>query len=233
MEETAPGAQLMNVDNEIDHLTLGDDQQSNADAPNAQAANAQAANAQPGDAVASPDSAIDVDLLKRSARGDGLAFHQLVDRHGDRLYRLARSLVGNATDAEDVLQEAFAGAFRGAGKFEGRSSVKSWLTRIVITQAAKFWRTRRGKRDQSIETDVGVEGAGVTGGIAGVDAKLDLNACLQQLSEEHRQVLVLREIDQMTYEEIADVLGVPRGTVESRLFRARAELKKRLGSYLQ
>jgi len=177
-------------------------------------------------------SAVDVDLLRRAGHGDGQAFHQLVDRHGDRLYRLARSLVGNATDAEDVVQEAFAGAFRGAAKFEGRSAVKSWLTRIVITQAAKFWRSRRGRRDQSLEGDVAGETGSDASGSSAVDAKMDLTASLQKLSEEHRQVLVLREMDGMAYEEIAEVLGVPRGTVESRLFRARAELKKRLGAYL-
>ena len=174
------------------------------------------------------DDDLDIELLKQVARGDGLAFHQLVDRHADRLYRVARSLVGNSADAEDVLQEAFAGAFRGAGKFEGRSSVKSWLTRIVVTQAAKFWRSRKGKRDQSIAEDVPVH----SGGSASVDAKIDLNASLARLSEEHREVLVLREIDGMAYEEMAQVLGVPRGTIESRLFRARAELKKQLKDYL-
>lgn len=216
MEETRAIAQPMNVDNEIDRQTPASTTGGNSTG------------------ICTGDGAIDASLLKRVAAGDGRAFHQLVDRHGDRLFRLAQSLVGNRADAEDVLQEAFAGAFRGAGKFEGRSSVKSWLTRIVITQAAKFWRSRRGKRDQSLEGEIGSgDGAGADGGeSASVDAKLDLNACLKNLSEEHRQVLVLREIDGMAYDEMAEVLGVPRGTVESRLFRARAELKKKLKSYL-
>jgi RNA polymerase sigma-70 factor (ECF subfamily) len=174
----------------------------------------------------------DEDLLRRSAGGDASAFHQLVDSHADRLYRVAMSLVGNAADAEDVLQEALAGAFRGAGKFEARSSVKSWLTRIVVTQAARFWRTRRGKRDKPLDSESAAAMGADAGAAPAVDAKLDLQQALQQLSEEHRQVLVLREIDGMSYEEIAAVLGVPRGTIESRLFRARGELKKRLKSYL-
>jgi RNA polymerase sigma-70 factor (ECF subfamily) len=179
----------------------------------------------------------DADLLRRVAAGDGHAFRQLADQHGDRLYRVAFSLVGNAADAEDVVQEALTGAFRGAGKFEGRSSVKSWLTRILMTQAARFWRDRHGKRDDSLDEDRyegqsgGGAGGGFSGGISGVDAKIDLQASLQKLSPEHREVLVLREIDGMTYEEAAEVLGVPRGTVESRLFRARAELRKRLKGY--
>jgi RNA polymerase sigma-70 factor (ECF subfamily) len=172
----------------------------------------------------------DTELLRAAANGDGQAFHDLIDRHADRLYRVAFSLVGNAADAEDVVQEAWAGAFRSAKKFEGRSSVKSWLTRIVITQAAKFWRSRKGKRDASLETADETRVPDMTS--TGVDAKLDLSAALQQLSDEHREVIVLREIDGLAYEEMADVLGVPRGTIESRLFRARAELKRRLTSYL-
>ena len=170
----------------------------------------------------------DGELLKQAAGGNRQAFHQLMDRHGDRLYRIAKSLVGNAADAEDVVQETFIGAFRGAGKFEGRSSVKSWLTRIAITQAAKFWRSRKGKRDLPLDTQ---RLAGADSSANSVDAKLDLQWCLQQLSAEHREVLVLREMDGMPYGEMAEVLNVPRGTIESRLFRARAELKKKLRDY--
>ncbi len=175
-----------------------------------------------------PDA--DAELLRQAGAGNGKAFHQLVERHADGLYRVAMSLVGNASDAEDVLQEALAGAFRGAKKFEYRSSVRSWLTRIVITQAAKFWRSRHGKRELSLVSDV--KQAVPDGGSAAVDARLDIDATLQQLSPEHREVLVLREIDGMAYEQIAEVLGLPRGTIESRLFRARAELKKKLKAYL-
>jgi RNA polymerase sigma-70 factor (ECF subfamily) len=176
-----------------------------------------------------PPTDIDAELLKASARGDGRAFHRLVDRHADRLYRVAFSLVGNVADAEDVVQEALAGAYRGAGKFEGRSSVRSWLTRIVMTQAAKFWRSRKGKRQASLES--AGEAPIADAGPNAVDAKMDLSAALQQLSDEHREVIVLREIEGLAYEEMAQMLGVPRGTIESRLFRGRAELKKKLAAW--
>lgn len=174
--------------------------------------------------------ATDIELLRKAGAGDGDAFHQLVDRHADRLYRLAVSLVGNASDAEDVLQECLAGAYHGLKSFEARASVKTWLTRILVTQAAK-WRRDRGRRPTSpLEADE--SGAKVEGGAAGVEHRLDLQQALQQLSPEHRQVLVLREFEQMSYEEMAAVLGVPRGTIESRLHRARAELREKLKSYL-
>jgi RNA polymerase sigma-70 factor, ECF subfamily len=173
--------------------------------------------------------ATDVQLLRRAAAGDAKAFHQLVDRHADRMYRLAVSMVGNAFDAEDVLQETFAGAFKGLSRFEERASVKTWLTRILMTQAAILRRDRK-RRSQPPPAD---EARSVTAGEAGlVGAKIDVHAAIALLSDEHREVLLLREFEQMSYEEIANVLGVPRGTVESRLHRARAELKDLLKAYL-
>ena len=177
-------------------------------------------------AESSPE-ANDVALLRKAAGGDGRAFHVLVDRHAQRMYRIAVSLVGNSTDAEDVVQEAFAGAFKGLGGFEGRASVKTWLTRILFTQAAKWRRDRVGKEMRSIE---GVESS-IDGDGFGVEVRIDLHAALKRLSPEHREVLVLREFDGMAYEEIAEVLGVARGTIESRLHRARNELREKLKGY--
>ena len=88
----------------------------------------------------------DMDLVEKARGGDSSAFHKLVDRYAGSLFGLAVSLSGNAADAEDMLQETFTGAFRGLGAFEGRSSVKTWLTRILIRQRARHWRsTHRGK----------------------------------------------------------------------------------------
>jgi RNA polymerase sigma-70 factor, ECF subfamily len=175
-----------------------------------------------------PPEADDLSLLRRAEKGDANAFHLLVDRHADRLFRLAYSLVGNAADAEDVVQETLAGAFRGSRAFEGRSSVGTWLTRILVLQAAK-WR-----RDRKLAAPLELmEGRlGKEGGVAAAEQRMDLNAALEQLTPEHRQVMVLREYEQLSYDEIAEVLGVPRGTVESRLHRARAEMRQKLKAYL-
>jgi RNA polymerase sigma-70 factor (ECF subfamily) len=192
-----------------------------------------------------PTAAEDLGLLRQAARGDGQAFHKLVDRHGQSLYRLAFSLAGNSADAEDLVQECLAGAFRGLDRFEGRSSVKTWLTRILVTQVARWRRSRRGKTALSIQamdggsgsSDESADGADWVGA-SGIDPadhvarQVDVQAALRTLSPEHREVLVLREFQGLAYEEIAEVLGVPRGTVESRLHRARAELRGRLKSYL-
>ncbi len=171
----------------------------------------------------------DLQLVQRAARGDGKAFHALVDAHAQRLYRLAVTLVGNATDAEDVLQEAFAGAFRGLPGFQGRSSVKTWLTRILVTQAAKW---RRDRQRRSMPSSDSLEPSQPDTAATSIGAKIDLQAALKLLSQEHREVLVLREFEGMSYEEMAESLDLPRGTVESRLHRARAELKEKLKAYL-
>ena len=175
----------------------------------------------------------DAGLLQKAAAGDGRAFHALLDGHMDRLYRLAVSLVGNVADAEDVLQETFAGAYKGLDGFEGRASVGTWLTRILVVQTARFRRDRKRKPMGSIDASGFDEpSAGSSSGASGVDARIDIQAALLQLSPAHREVLVLREFEQMSYEEIAEVLGVPQGTVESRLHRARSELREKLAAYL-
>jgi RNA polymerase sigma-70 factor (ECF subfamily) len=180
----------------------------------------------------------DAELVHRIRGGDQAAFRELVNRHGDSLYGLACSVMGNASDAEDVLQETLLGAFRRLAAFEGRSSVKTWLVRILLNHASKFRRSRRIRRTNALPEDVGPDdgqaaGSPISSPAAIVEGKIDLNAMLQVLSAEHREVIVLRELQQMSYDEIATTLKIPRGTVESRLHRARQELKKRFAGYLE
>lgn len=175
-------------------------------------------------------SPMDEGLLRAARQGDESAFHALVDRHAGRLFRLAVSLVGNEADAEDVLQETLMGAFERMHGFEGRSTVKTWLTRILVRQAARFHR-RRGRRKEQMLAPNGFE-ARVPSASQAADRRLDVREALGRLSREHREVVVLREFDGMSYAEMADTLGVPQGTVESRLYRARQELKGALRGYL-
>ncbi len=147
------------------------------------------------------------------------------------MFAMAYSLLRNSADAEDVVQETFAGAYKSLRKFEERSSVKTWLSRILYNQVARVRRDR--KRDWGPLKIESLDHANDPGLKQNPDAKLDLMATLDRMTAEHRDVLVLREIDQLSYEEIAEVLGVPRGTVESRLHRARADLKQKLQEYDQ
>jgi len=178
----------------------------------------------------------DLDLLQSSAKGNDRAFRELVDRHSDSLFRLAQWLCGNRADAEDVLQETFTGAFKGMSRFAGRASVKTWLTQILIRQASKI-RQRRGRMRITAPPDPSGGGSGGSGEpsvgskTTTIDQQIDLATMIQQLPEDHRQVVLLREVEGMSYDEIAQTLGIPRGTVESRIHRARAGLRKLLGDY--
>ena len=182
-------------------------------------------------------SRTDGELVVAARRGDSQAFDELVDRHAHRLFRLAFRLVSRSADAEDVVQETLMGAFRHLGRFRERSTVKTWLSSILVRQAARCLR-KRGRRKvlplHEAASEVGDRLAGRTG--AGpseqVTRSLDVRQALQALSREHREVVVLREYEGMSYAEISEVLGVPRGTVESRLFRARQHLKVELRGYL-
>jgi RNA polymerase sigma-70 factor (ECF subfamily) len=182
----------------------------------------------------------DVQLVAAARRGDGLAFRQLVDRHAPALYRLALGLVGNAADADDVVQETFAGAFAGLVGFRGQAAVKTWLTQILIRQASRHHRNRlRNKtirlnqnNDDVPDSQAGSASAGGGSASHGSDLRIDLAQAISALGMEHREVIVLRELQGMSYDQIAAVLAVPKGTVESRLFRARKELQALLKEYL-
>jgi RNA polymerase sigma-70 factor (ECF subfamily) len=181
--------------------------------------------------------ATDPELLRRAQHGEDEALHELVDRHARSLFGLAFSLVGNAADAEDVVQETLLGAFRRLSAFEGRSSVKTWLTRILVRQAARHHRTRHVRRTVSIDHLSGgsegiLAGRQEASGPDEVNVRIDVMAALDTLSAEHREIIVLRELQGLSYAEITEVLGVAPGTVESRLFRARRELRERLEGYL-
>ena len=180
----------------------------------------------------------DEQLAKKAAWGDHAAFRALADRHAAYLLRVATSLVGSEPDAEDVVQQTLVGAYKGLAGFRGGSSVKTWLTGIAVRQAARWRRTR--SRDKALSLSPGsADDEGPGGGFgpqtpssaAAVESRIDAEAILATLSSEHRQVIVLRELEGLSYEEMADTLGVPRGTVESRLHRARAELKEALRRY--
>ena len=177
----------------------------------------------------------DLELVRRAAGGDAAAFHALVDRHAPQLFRLALSLTPDRADAEDVVQETFLGAHKALRAFDGRSSVKTWLSRILMRQAARAWRnSRHARRSFPIDAaDSYSPPANSFGGgqAAAVDRKIDIAAAVDKLSPEFRQVIVLREFEQMSYAQMAEVLGVPQGTVESRLHRARAELRQKLIGY--
>lgn len=189
----------------------------------------------PADGLQAGDGPSDPDLVRSAAAGDRAAFHALVDRHAKMMFRVALSLSHNRADAEDAVQEAFTGAYRGLAKFDGRASVKTWLTQILIRQSAKQWhRSKRSRQSLSLDTTErpdADERLSVPSESEGVDRRMDLMSVIHGLPEDHRQVILLREVEGKSYDEMARELGVPRGTVESRLHRARLALRQKLTGY--
>jgi len=173
----------------------------------------------------------EMELVRRIGRGDEEALRTLMEREGRYLYGVAHALAGNAADADDLVQETFAAAI--SSRFRGECTIRTWLVQILVKRAGMLRRRRR--IHQSLDTrpanEPGIRSFGAEA-TAGAEARLDLSSMLASLSPEHRAVIVLRELQGFTYEEMAKTLGVPRGTVESRLHRAREELRRRFKGYL-
>jgi RNA polymerase sigma-70 factor (ECF subfamily) len=177
----------------------------------------------------------DADLIHRAQAGDDLAFEQLVSRHYNALFGLAFFLTGERADAEDIVQETLLAAYQRLSGFEARSSFKTWASRILVNQAARHHRSRK-VRERVTPLKLSEESRAILSGKAQAtnanEIRLDVLQVLETLTPEHREVIVLRELEGMSYAEIAEVLNIPEGTVESRLFRARQEMKELLKDYL-
>lgn len=185
------------------------------------------------------DSAVaDATLIGRTLSGEPAAFGELVLRYQDRLYNSLVRVLGSAEDARDAVQDAFVQAFVKLETFRGSSAFYTWLYRIAFNQAMSHARRQRPTR--SLDLARADRGQEPVDGQPAPDARLDtseratqVHRALAELSAEFRQVLVLREMDGCKYEEIAQMLELPVGTVRSRLFRARLELRDRLAPMMQ
>ena len=181
------------------------------------------------------------ELVKRAKGGEREAFRELVERYQGRVFHLAFDVLKNREDAEDVIQESFVKAYLSLDRFKGDSSFYTWLYRIVYNMSIDVRRKVQRRATAPFELDESrAEVESVSGSEFSTrteapdrvyqyreELKL-VDAALSELSEEHRVVLLLRERDGLSYEEIADVVGVARGTVMSRLHYARKELLKKM-----
>jgi RNA polymerase sigma-70 factor (ECF subfamily) len=180
----------------------------------------------------------DSQLIGATLAGNSAAFGDLVTKYQDRLYNTMVHVVGSAEDAQDVVQEAFVQAFVRLDRFRGASAFYTWLYRIAFNAAMTDKRRRRptGSVDELRERtgDDPVDGAGLPDVPVLQEERVgQVRAALVALSEEHRAVLVLREMDGRPYDEIAEVLELPVGTVRSRLHRARLQLREQLQGVLR
>ncbi len=167
----------------------------------------------------------DADLVSRFRNGDRSAFDVLVSRHQRRVYNLAYRMLGRVEDARDAAQEAFLACYRHLGTFRGDSAFGTWLHRITVN--ACYDSLRRRPPDPSPLSDV-VEPAAARDHADQAVAAVDVQRALLKVPVEFRGALVLHDIQGLPYEEVAEALGVPIGTVRSRLHRGRLAMARAL-----
>lgn len=176
----------------------------------------------------------DAELIERTRTGDAGAFDGLIERYQDRVYNLCYRLCPNHADAADLTQTAFLKALESLSRFEARSNFFTWLYRIAANEALSLRRQRRRRPSVSLDSvdddrraaePALEESSAIATRIDQADLMKRLEAALEQLDDEFRVAVVLRDVEDMDYSEIADVLGVPVGTVKSRIHRGRMMLR--------
>lgn len=182
----------------------------------------------------------DAGSVARSRRGDTEAFAALVRKHQKRMFNTAYRMTGDYDDACDVVQESFLSAWRASGKFRGDARFSTWLTGIVLNRARNHLAQRAARvRRDGISLDdpahsaygkfvdgLCAQGASPAERLERREVEARVQACIGRLDGEQREVIVLRDIQGFSYEEIGAMLKMPDGTVKSRLFRARIALKE-------
>ena len=169
-------------------------------------------------------------LIGRIADGDRLAMKVLFARHHVRVYRFVLRMVRNEATAEDLISEVFLDVWRQAGKFEGRSTVSTWMLSIARFKALSALR-RRNEEELDDETAAAIEDLADDPevALAKKDKGAVLRQCLQRLSTEHRDIIDLVYYHEKSVEEVAGIIGIPEATVKTRMFYAR----KKLGELLK
>lgn len=186
----------------------------------------------------------DVALVAALKAGEPAAFEQLVRQHGPRMLAVARQILGSESDADDALQDAFITAFRAIGSFEGKSQLSTWLHRVAVNAALMRLRSRKRKREQPIDdllpqfiADGHEKNPGAAwnpaalAGIEQEETRRIVRAKIDQLPEDYRTVLVLRDLQELDTRAVAELLGLSEGNVKVRLHRARQALRTLLSPY--
>jgi len=185
----------------------------------------------------------DAELVEKAREGDTRAFDELVTRHSRRIYGLIYNMTSNHEDTNDLMQDVFTRAFRSLKRFQGRSKFSTWLYSVAVNLTLNFLKKRNRRTMMSLDD--------VNNGIVNNEVFIDisnrsnpvqqaeiheiqkrLNKALQTLSEDHRAVVTMFDIQQLPHVEISRILGVSEGTVRSRLFYAHRHLQSLLGDLL-
>src|SRR5690606_32718179 len=178
------------------------------------------------------DPSDDATLVVRARSGDRAALDLLLRRHHDRLWALCRRVTGDPTDAADALQEALVAIARGIRRFDGRSAFGTWAYRVATNTCLDELRRRR-RRPDPVALDASTTFRPLSSPAPGTEAvaeRLDVDAALARLPHDFRVAVVLRDVCDLDYARIAEVLDLPPGTVRSRIARGRAQLAALLGN---
>lgn len=182
-------------------------------------------------------------FIERLKERDERAFNELVQLFGARVFRLVFRMLGRRDEAEDMVQEVFVQVFKSIDTFRGDSKLTTWIYRIAVNlckNRSKYLHRRRAQAQDEFEPAAerqSLDGApGVTSGetstpdqlLQGYQLEQIVKYCIAQLEPDFREVLVLRDVEDLTYEEIMQITGLPEGTVKSRIHRARTMLKERV-----
>ncbi len=190
------------------------------------------------------EAAQERELVRDAQQGDVHAFEELVERYHGKIYGLTYNMTSNREDAEDLTQEVFVKAFEALPRFKGKSSFYTWLYRIAVNKTINYRKKRNRKRalsldqfDQDIKTDEVYHELTAKGSplrnISLTELQEKLNEALQNLSEKHRTVVVMHDMQGIPHEEIAKVVGASVGTVRSRLFYARRQMQSELTEFVK
>ena len=190
----------------------------------------------------------DLTLVQRVRSGDQRAFKQLVERYQRKVYAVAYGMLKDKEEARDVAQEAFVKVYKYLDHFKGDASFYTWLYRITANICIDQMRKKGTSRGDAVEFDETIATDTAEANIGALGSKLGTNPqkamlrkelaekielALQEVPEKHREILLMREVEGMSYEDLAKVLGIPKGTVMSRLFPARLKVQKILNEYLE
>lgn len=177
--------------------------------------------------------------IRRAKQGDLAAFEELVLQHEKIVYNLAFRMFNHSEDARDISQEVFLKAYKNIGNFDERSAFSTWLYRITHNTCIDEMRRRKGKQSYSLEEELENEEGAVQRQVADTgdtpeeqllkkEQKTEIIEALEQLSEEHKAAIILRDVKGLSYEEIAELLELSIGTVKSRISRARNQCKQEI-----
>ena len=184
--------------------------------------------------VAPVARADDLALVERCRQGDLAAFEEVYRAHAGRLYSVACRMLGNPTDAEDLLQEIFLAAHRKLDSFRGESALGTWLYRLATNLCLDHLRSRAARTNQmtdGLNDEQGLADMGSRGLAERVLARMDLERAMAQLPEGCRAAFVLHDVEGLEHREVAEVLGIAEGTSKSQVHKARLRLRALLSGH--